>query len=372
MGDKEKEVVVVCFSDIFWDFVWQRHQSLLTRFPEEWNILFVEPTSLLTLITQPRRFLARRTRNITIISLPTLPLMDKVSFLRFINDHLVSLWLRMIFRQKGIKKPVLLYYAPRFSSLIGRLGERLVAYDYADDRMAFSGVPAWIEPYVEALLRKSDIVFVTSETLRKKALAYRKDGVYLVGNGVDAELFKKARDDLPLPDDIKDLKKPIIGYFGVIDDWLDVDLVAEVADAYLDASIVLIGPVLIGADGQSRLKSRPNIFLLGKKPHDELPGYLRAFDVCIIPFKINELTKSVNPVKLYEYMAGGKNVISTTMLELEKYGDVIFLSRDNREFVGKIAAALSKKPDMARFGVLVSENTWDMKAKDMVHIIENS
>ncbi len=363
---------IVCFSDIFWDFVWQRHQSLLTRFPKDWKVLFIEPTSLAILLKEPRRIFARKSGNITIISLPSLPLTDRVSFLRPINDHLILYWLRLTFWLKNIHDPALLFYEPRFSSLIGRLGESTVAYDYADDRMAFSKVPQWMKHYVDDLLEKANVVFVTSERLRAKALEHRKNNVYLVGNGVDAELFKQAMGDLPIPDDMKGLKTPIIGYFGVIDDWLDVDLVAEAADAYPDASIVLLGPVLIGSEGLSRLKSRPNIFLLGQKPHDELPGYLKAFSVCIIPFKVNELTKSVNPVKLYEYMAGGKNVVSTAMLELEKYGDVIFISRDSKEFIGKIATALSEKPDMARIGSVISENTWDMKAKDMVDIIENS
>ncbi len=364
--DSGSRADIVCFSDIFWDFVWQRHQSLLTRFPREWNILFIEPTSLVVLLKEPRRLFSRKINNITVVSLPSLPLADKVHFLRFINDYFIWGWLRLMFKLKGISRPVLLYYAPRFSSLIGRLGERLVTYDCADDRMAFSRVPPWLKPYVERLLKEAGVVFVTSESLKAKALAYRKDGVYLVGNGVDADLFKK---DVPVPDDIKSLRKPIIGYFGVIDEWMDVDLVVEMAAAYPAASIVLLGPVLIGADGRRKLSERPNVYLPGQRPHDALPGYLKAFDVCIIPFKVNELTKSVNPVKLYEYLAGGKNIVSITMGELEQYGEIVYVARGHDDFIGKVAVALENKPYVDAMKAVADENTWDRKAKRMVDLL---
>ncbi len=363
-----EKVDVVCFSDIFWDFVWQRHQSLLTRFPVEWQILFIEPTSLVVLLKEPRRLFSRKIGNITVVSLPALPLTDRVSFLRPINDYFILGWLRLMFILKGIRRPVLLYYAPRFSSLIGRLEERLVAYDCADDRMAFSRVPPWMKPYVEGLLKKSDVVFVTSENLKAKALACRGDNVYLVGNGVDAELFQR---DMPIPDDIKGLKKPVIGYFGVIDEWMDVDLVAETAAAYPDASIALIGPVLIGPGELQKLKNKPNVALLGQRSHEVLPGYLKAFDACIIPFKLNELTRSVNPVKLYEYLAGGKNVVTTAMPELEQYGNVAFIARDGEDFIKKIRIALSSRPDADRIRPIIDDNTWDRKAKNMVGMLEN-
>lgn len=363
---------IVCFSDIFWDFVWQRHQSLLTRFPEGWNILFVEPTSLVVLLKEPRRLFARKHGNITVVSSPALPLTDKVSFLRPVNDILIWCWLKAMFLKHKVTRPVLLYYAPRFSSLIGRLGERLAAYDCADDRMAFSREPQWMGPYVENLFKKSGIVFVTSERLRKKALGYRSDNVHLIGNGVDAGLFEKAGGGMPVPDDIKELKKPVIGYFGVIDEWMDTDLIVELASAYPEASIVLVGPALVGPEGLQKIKSLSNIYLPGQKPHDALPGYLKAFDVCIIPFRLNELTKSVNPVKLYEYLAGGKNIVTITMAEVEKYDGTIYIARDHDDFIRKTADALRNKPDVDRMKAVVSENTWDSKAKAMVEIIQGS
>jgi len=360
---------IVCFSDIFWDFVWQRHQSLLTRFPADWNILFIEPASLAVLLKEPRRLFARKHGRITVISLPALPLLDRISFLRGINDVFIRCWLGTMFLKHKVTRPVLLYYAPRFSTLIGKLGEKLVAYDCADDRMAFSRVPAWMKTYVDDLYARSDVVFVTSESLRKKALEHRKDSVYLISNGVDAGLFTGAREDAPIPEDIKALKKPIIGYFGVIDEWMDTDLIVEMAAAYPDASVVLLGPVFIGTEGQKKLMSSPNIYLPGQKPHDALPGYLKAFDVCIIPFKVNELTQSVNPVKLYEYLAGGKNVVSITMAEVEKYGKIIYIARGHGDFIQKTAEALRNKPDLAGMNAVVGENTWDSKAKAMAEII---
>lgn len=370
---KAKVIDIVCFSDIFWDAVWQRHQNILTRFPNDWKILFIEPTSLIILLREPRRFFSRHLDNITIVSLPTLPLIDKVKSLRFVNDSIVLCWLRFIFMLEKIRSPTLLYYEPRFSSLIGRLGERMVAYDCVDDKMTFSKVPPWIKIYMEHLIYKANVIFVTSDRLYQKMCSYGAENVYLVGNGVDVDHFTKAMSDVvPIPDDIKELSSPIIGYFGVIDEWMDINLVIEIASAYPTASILLIGPVLLKPhESLYELKKCRNVFLIGKKPYDVLPYYLKAFNVCIIPFKINELTKSVNPIKLYEYMAGGKNIVSTALPELEKYRDTVNIAIDSKDFIRKIDIAMAKKPDIEILNTIIRENTWDNKVAVIIDTLRD-
>lgn len=361
---------IVCFSDICWDSLWQRHQNIMTRFPHSWTILFIEPTSLIVLFRDPARIIPRRDNNILIVSLPTVPLIDRARRLRRINDLLILTWVRVFLKLQHIKAPILFYYEPRFSSLIGKLNEVLVVYDCVDDRPSFSGVPRWIKLYIDILVEKSDIIFVTSHNLYNKILEQRRDDVYLVGNGVDAEHFKMAMTDIPIAEDIKNLRRPIMGYIGTIDDWLDFDLIETIAFERPDISVVLMGPVLSRAkDSAKKLAKLKNVFFIGKRPYAVLPYYLKAFDVCIIPFKINNLTTCVNPVKLYEYLASGKNIVSTCLPELDMYKDIVFIAKDKLEFINMAEKALHIKPDINKISTIVDKNSWDEKADEMVKII---
>lgn len=371
---------IVCFSDIWWDFGWQRHQNILTRFPKDWRILFIEPTSLPILIMEPKRIFLRKIDNIIIASLPTLPLIDKVKRLRWINDYLILLWLKIIMKLKDIKKPILLYYEPRFSSLIEKIDKKIIVYDCIDDKLAFSNVPKWMKIYLDILIDNADIIFVTSSNLQKKiednikegkiADGKRKDIVRLIGNGVNVEHFKKAMTDIPIPEEIRLVKKPIVGYIGALDDWFDFDIVNEISCAYHDVSIVLLGPISPRVkDETDMLRKYHNVIFVDKQPYDLLPNYIRVFDICIIPFKINDLTVSINPIKLYEYMASGKNIISTNMPEVNKYNDIIYVAKSKKEFVNYVGNLLGKRPNIDKLLRVAKDNSWDKKTEYMVKFI---
>jgi glycosyltransferase involved in cell wall biosynthesis len=303
--------------------------------------------------------------------MPSIPLVDRLEYLRFLNDLLIGYWVRFLLLRLHFKKPVLWYYEPRYSSLIGKLNERMVVYDCADDRMEFAGVPQWIKEYLELLINKAQIIFATSDNLYNKMRQYGKDNVYMVGNGVDVDHFKKAMSNIPIPEDIKMLKKPIIGYFGVIDQWLDLELIKKLASAYPNSSILLIGPImLMPCEELNELKKCQNVFFIGKRPYNLLPSYLKAFDVCIIPFKMNELTKSVNPVKLYEYLAGWKNVVSTALPEINKYNDLVYIAQDYDDFIHKLNLALSSDIQSYQTNTVLNENAWDTKVKNIIKILK--
>lgn len=374
--DQYKPMDIICFSDIWWDFTWQRHQNILTRFPNNWRILFIEPTSLPILIKDPKRIFLRTRDNIIIASLPTLPLIDRIERFRRINDIIILLWLNIIMKLKGIKEPILFYNEPRFSSLIESLNKRFVIYDCIDDKLAFSNVPKWMKIYLDILIDKANIIFVTSSNLQKKVEnkveEKRKNNIFLVGNGVNVELFKKAMTDISIPGDIKNMKKPIIGYIGAIDNWFDFDIIRDISVKYPDISIVLVGPIFHNVKNDiDKLKKYHNIFFIGKRPHEILPNYLRAFDICIIPFKINDLTVSVNPVKLYEYMASGKNIVSIDLPEVSKYGDIIHIAKNKKEFIDHIGNVLHKIPDIEKLVNVAEDNSWDRKVEYMVKLISN-
>jgi hypothetical protein len=254
--------------------------------------------------------------------------------------------------------------------LIKKLNELLVIYDCIDDKLAFSSVPKWMKIYLDNLIDNAHLIFVTSSNLYRKIAEKRKDNVYMIGNGVDPALFKKAMMDIAIPKDVKEVKKPIVGYVGTIDDWLDFSLVRAFAKAYPGISFVFLGPVIPKVKKEIKiLRKFHNIFIIGEKPHKMLPNYLKAFDVCIIPFKINELTISVNPVKFYEYLASGKNVVSTALPEIERYKEILYMARDEREFIDNIGLALSTAPDTDKFSRVVDEHRWDRKAGEMAKLI---
>ncbi|KKG11022.1 glycosyltransferase [Methanosarcina sp. 2.H.A.1B.4] len=363
---------IVCFSDIFWDALWQRHQQLFTRFPSNWRILFIEPTSIPVLLTQPKRLFTRRHLNIEIVSLPSIPLIDRSENLRWINDSLISFWLRFILKQKNIKEPVLFYYEPRYSTLIGKLQEKMVVLDYIDDKLAFSNVPSWMKKYLDNLIEKANLVFVASSYLHNNILKTRKNDVYLIGNGVDVDHFKKAMTDIPIPEDIAHIKTPIVGYIGALSDWVDFDIIKAISQKYLDLSVVLVGPEFPSVKNEiDSLKQYPNIFILGMKPYEILPNYIKAFDVCIIPFKINELTLSSNPLKFYEYISSGKNVISINLPEVKQFDHAIYVANNLDEFLHFIPISLNKNVNIEEVLKITEENTWDRKSEMMIKLIIN-
>ncbi|MGA9187346.1 MAG: glycosyltransferase [Methanosarcina sp.] len=363
---------IVCFSDIFWDALWQRHQQLFTRFPSNWRILFIEPTSIPVLLMQPKRLFARKYLNIEIVSLPSIPLIDRFENLRWINDSFVSLWLRFILRKKNMREPVLFYCEPRYSTLIGKLQEKMVILDYIDDKLAFSNVPSWMKIYLDNLIEKANLIFVASSYLHKSILKTRTDNVYLIGNGVDVNHFRKAMTDIPIPEDIAHIKSPIVGYVGALSDWVDFDIIRAISREYPDLSIVLVGPKFPSVKNEvDSLKQCPNIFILGAKPYEILPNYLKAFDVCIIPFKINELTLSSNPIKFYEYISTGKNVISINLPELIKYQGFVQIASNKTDFLRLVKKSLETNPDYDEIKKILDDCNWDKKAESMVQNILN-
>lgn len=361
---------IVCFSDIFWDALWQRHQHLFTRFPSNWRILFIEPTSIPVLLMQPKRLFARKHLNTDIVSLPSIPLIDRFDNLRWVNDSLVSFWLRLLLKKKNMKEPVLFYYEPRYSTLIGKLQEKMVILDYIDDKLAFSNVPAWMKIYLDSLIKKANLIFVASSYLHKNILKIRTDNVHLIGNGVDVNHFRKAMTGIPIPDDIKHIKRPIVGYIGALSDWVDFDIIRAISREYPDLSIVLIGPKFPSVESEiDSLKQHPNIFILGEKLYEILPNYLKAFDVCIIPFKINDLTLGSNPIKFYEYISSGKKVISINLPEVRRFDNVIHVADNLDEFLQFVPVSLSEKANIGELLKITEGNTWDRKSEQMVKLI---
>ncbi|MCK5605628.1 glycosyltransferase, partial [Candidatus Pacearchaeota archaeon] len=207
----------------------------------------------------------------------------------------------------------------------------LVCYDCVDNWPDFSGDKRREEIMEKEirLLSRADVVFVTSRALLRRIQNHARNA-YLVPNGVEAEHFSLViQRGLPIPEDMRNLKRPVIGYVGAVAEWLDFDLIAYAAQRKKDFSFVFIGP-LLGVK-EARYRHITNLHFLNTKPYQVLPNYMKQMDVMILPFKINELTKSVDPVKAYEYLAAGKQVVATNMPELCKFGNLVKIARNKQQ-----------------------------------------
>jgi GT2 family glycosyltransferase/glycosyltransferase involved in cell wall biosynthesis len=231
-------------------------------------------------------------------------------------------------------------------------GSKLV-YDCMDDWETFQNMGAFNISEEKQLVRETDVLVVTGAELEKK---FEAQGLHpvLARNGADYPFFAKA-----VPNHLLDgVPRPIVGYFGAIADWIDLDLIYEVARSRPQYSFVLIGQVF-GRDVKA-LESLGNVRLLGNKPYAEIPAYLHGFDACVIPFLLNQVTKATDPVKLYEYFSLGKPVIATDMKELGQCGDLIYIGHSAEDFAAEVdQAVMEKSPDLVQRRIeFAKANTW--------------
>ena len=216
-------------------------------------------------------------------------------------------------------------------------GSKLL-YDCMDDWETFENMGKFNVSEEKHLVEECDVLVVTGAELQRKYQAQGLNPV-LARNGADFPFFSQAR-----PNDLlAGIPKPIVGYFGAIADWIDLDLVYAVAKSRPQYSFVMIGQVF-GRD-ISQLESLPNVRMLGSKPYADIPAYLYHFDACTIPFLINQVTKATDPVKLYEYFSLGKPVVATDMAELAQCGDLVYIGHDPEDFARQTGLRrLRKRP----------------------------
>src|SRR6266542_1086859 len=242
-----------------------------------------------------------------------------------VNSWLLSATVRRSTRRLGLHRPSMWTFMPNVGGVGVRLGEGTVIYHCVDEYSAFAGVAAESLNALERdLVRKADLVFTSSEQLCQER-QLQNPRTFFVSHGVDVQHFAKALDpNTPIPPDLRGLAHPIVGFFGLIAEWLDLRMVREIAEKRPDWSIVLVGKATadIGV-----LRDLQNVHLLGPRPYASLPGYCKGFDVGIIPFQINELTIRANPLKLREYLAAGLPVLSPDLPGIGKY-EVVRIASD--------------------------------------------
>lgn len=256
------------------------------------------------------------------------------------------------------------------------LESQRILYDYIDEIDVFYGNKKLMHLDHDELLTKAEYILTTSIQLYEKIKSARHDAL-LCPNGVNYEDFSTIRfpkDAQYQPWDIEKIHedgKPIVGYYGAIARWFDYELVSQLAIQREDLSFILIGPDFDGSLLQTDIVKNRNIHLLGSKPYSELPVYLSFFDVAMIPFKVNKITHATSPIKLFEYMAGGKPVVATPMRETMRYPGVLIADGVD-EFSAQIDHALELKNDptyLETIDEVARNNTWDHRAKQILDAI---
>lgn len=259
-----------------------------------------------------------------------------------------------------------------------------VIYEYIDDMspeiVGTNEIPKnMLDKYNNMLQDKENVfVIVTADRLEKDIIEKRgKEKLAFSCNGVDYEHFNNINTEFKFDKDFENIlkmKKPIIGYYGALANWMDYDLVKYLAKNRPNYNIVFFGVKYDDSLEKSKVLDYNNVFFLGKRDYKVLKNYAEKFDVCTIPFKINDITKATSPVKLFEYMALGKPIVTTQMDECKKYKSVM-IANDEKEFLDLIDIALSKCNDDDYINLLkqeAMENTWDKKAEIIVNLLKNN
>ncbi len=264
-------------------------------------------------------------------------------------------------RRLRFRRAISWAFLPSAAAVAGRLGESLVIYHVVDEFSAFSDASPHVAEMERALVARADLVLASSEPLRRAKAALHPRTV-LVRHGVDFAHFSRALDPATrVPEDLARLPKPVIGFFGLVADWIDLELVREVADAHRGASVVLIGKP---ATSLAPLAGAANVHLLGRKPYRDLPAYCRGFDVALTPFRLNELARNANPLKAREYVAAGLPNVCTDLPELRAIPGCT-IARTRAEFVQKVGEALVGGGPSPSRSELVRSEGWEARVEEI-------
>ena len=382
---------VLCISSIDWDFIWQGHQEIMSTLAAEGHrVLFLENTGVraprvadLPRVRQRIRNWWRGTKgfrqerpNLFVYSPLVLPLpYSRVA--RWINTWLLLRALKRWMNATGFYRPIVWTFLPTplALDLIRGVDPRLTIYYCIDDLASSSPGARRISQSEVMLFRRADLVFVTSEKLRRRAAEHGAQ-VHLFPFGVSFDRFDAVRANPDaVPDDIRALKRPVVGYVGGLHQWVDQDLVARAAASAPDITFALVGPAQTDV---AALERCPNVRLLGTRPHADVPRYVKAFDVGIVPYRLTEYTANVYPTKLNEYLVMGIPVVATDLPEINRFnaehGDLVRVARDPDAFSAAIRASLgaSSPSEISRRIAAAHANSWDRRIAEMSTLIDEA
>lgn len=298
----------------------------------------------------------------------------------FANFDLKTLFLKRFLKKAGIDDPIVWVYHPGYAEAVDRLPRKLLIYDCVDNYEAFPNYKkqrGWVREREQTLCEKADLVFTTSQELYDLKAPYNPEDTHLVHNVGDATHFKTAMDDdTPVAEDIRDLDGPIIGFVGAVSDYkLNAEWLLEASKQHPEWDIVVVGPVG-RADPKtdtSRLKAASNVHLLGLRDYEVLPTYLKAFDVAVIPYRINDATRSVFPIKFFEFLASGTPTVISNLPALRQFYEYVQVAESADAFVDECEKALNGDTPVTRDQrvAVAARNSWESRIDEIMGHVDD-
>lgn len=379
----------IIFSSIDWTTHWQLHHQLATSLVSAGNrVLFVENTGVRSANIGDLGRLSERISNwrkglhgfssidgdnLTSYSPVLLPFpYSKLSLL--FNKKIFNLSISRWAKASNFSNPIVISFLPTplIQSAIKTIDPVLTVYYCANNMAESSESASQIRPYEDYFFKRVNIVFTAAYVIQERAERF-SEKVFYFPPGIDFDKFKAALDGDKIPDDIKSITGPIVGYIGTLGRVLDQELLCTLADQCIDFTIVLIGPEYTNIDA---LKTKSNIVFLGAKPHNLLPYYIKEFDVGIVPYVCNDFTEGVYPSKLNEYLAMGIPAVSTNLREVreskEVYGEAAIIANNTKEFINAVKSLVFEKDDVLRKEKriqIAKENSWESRFKGISEIL---
>lgn len=362
---------LIVLSHLGWDWVWQRPQHLLSRLARRHPVFFVMEPLLDENPAAPYLKIEPRSAGVT-VAWPVFSLeqADAAGGFYALIGQLVDAWIA----EEQVQNPVFWLYTPMAQPVVANRPGAVVVFDAMDELAAFRFAPPVLKAREAALMQRADLVFTGGQSLYE-ARRGRNPHVYCFPSGVERAHFATALDrDLPEAPALAGLPHPRIGFYGVIDERMDLDLLAQVAALRPQYQWIMVGPTakIEAAD----LPQAPNIHYPGKQEYAALPGFLKGFDVCMMPFARNESTRFISPTKTLEYMAAHKPVVSTPITDVAgPYGHIVRLAGTAEEFVAAVDAALAedratRAARVAAENKVLARQEWDRIAAEMEQLID--
>lgn len=356
-GKEQNQYDMVVFCHLRWDFVYQRPQHIISRMANDMKILMIE---------EPwHRPDEKQSRLITVndnlhVLQPNVTSIEEIETVlpQYINNKEINVgW----------------FYSASFVPLLNKFSFTTVVYDCMDELTLFKGAPAKLIEQEKYLMANADVVFTGGKSLYESKSQHHGN-VHCFPSSVDQKHFEKALNGVAIPEDLAAIKGPIVGYFGVIDERIDYELINSIALLRPDVSFVMLGP--LAKVSEEELPRQNNIHYLGMKDYKDLPAYLKGFDIAMMPFALNDATKYISPTKTLEYMAAGKPIISTAIKDVVRdYKSCVKIIDTAEEFTQAIDRILMDAPDVFmnyEYAEILKKTSWDATAGKMKTLINTT
>ena len=377
MQEPTQSFDIICLSHLKWEeTLFQRPQQIMKQMARRHRVLYLGHIATREYFRArwagERELLAGDLNgNLFYQNLPYFPLTKHFSGLRLWRYRCTAIRARTLAKRYGFRDPLLWVYHPGYTPFLNKLRFRALVYDCMDQFTAFASARSSDESLETALLTRANLVFTGGKTLQR-AKAGVNPGTHCFPSGVEVEHFAQAAlESTPVAPDIAPIRRPILGYFGAVDERIDFGLIRYLCERRPDWSIVFIGPLI---RFEKCPVESPNFHYLGKKEYRDLPRYLKAFDVCLMPFVDSELTRHISPTKTPEYLAGGKPVVSSPVPDVvEDYSDVVRIAATPEVFLEQVENALRDRAgaSSARPGAKTRVRSWEQIAREMEQLIQD-